>query len=135
MGYVCGGGDIGHGTKPRLIGEQASTCTLRNSGGDATAHRLFQTKGRGDDQPQRARNLPDIQRQNQHGKYEITHHHSGDNNFGDQCEASNTAEQDDRHNPGHHQPAGQGGNAKGRFYRRRHNVTLYRIEAKADGHQ
>ena len=64
MGYVCGGGDIGHGAKPRLIGEQTSTRTLRDSGGDATAYRLFQTKGRGDDEPQRTRNLPDIQRQN-----------------------------------------------------------------------
>ena len=45
MGYVCGGGDIGHGTEPRLVGEQASTGALRNSGGDATTYRLFQAKG------------------------------------------------------------------------------------------
>ena len=45
MGHICGGSDIGHGTEPRLIGEQASPRTLRDRGGDATAYRLLQTKG------------------------------------------------------------------------------------------
>ena len=44
MGHVCGGGDIGHCTEARLIGEQASPRTLRDRGGDATAYRLLQTK-------------------------------------------------------------------------------------------